>query len=357
MSRGVFVLGMHRSGTSAATRLVNLLGVPTCVEDDLLPATEDNPRGYWESKTLSAFNDRIFAALGADWSCPPTFMPGWETRPELEELRSEAAELFARVCPAEQWVWKDPRNCMTFAFWQSCLDVEPAVVLLHRNPLEIAASLHTRDDLGSIYSLALWERYLRTCLAAISGLPTLLTTYDDIVAEPLAWCERVGEFLHAAGVATTPVPEDEALGFIGEELRHSSFTAEDFADDPMTSTAQRELFNALEGLAGSHASLSVPDLGAETLTTEALLAERRRIHPRDREYRELGEYSRKLGEQFVQLEETYVELGRTYNELRREAKAMWAQFGELKEYSDDLGQRYLALEEYSRELQARLPAG
>ena len=41
--RGVFVLGMHRSGTSAAARLVNLLGVPTCVEEDLLRTTRGQP--------------------------------------------------------------------------------------------------------------------------------------------------------------------------------------------------------------------------------------------------------------------------------------------------------------------------
>ena len=347
MTRGVFVLGMHRSGTSAATRLVNLLGVPTCAERDLIPATEDNPRGYWESTSLSAFNDRIFAELESGWSCPPALVSGWETQPVIEELRSEAVGLFARVCPSEEWVWKDPRNCMTFAFWASCLDVEPVILLLHRNPLEIAASLRTRDDLGLAYSLALCERYLRTCLTAISGLPALVTTFDDILSEPLTWCERVGEFLCDAGVNTTPLREQEALGFVGAELRHSSFTPEDVAADPAVSTAQREVCRVLEQLEGAHATLSVPDLPPETLTTEALLAERRRLHSRDREYRELGEYSRKLGEQFVELE-------RTYNELRLEAKSIWAQFGELKEYSDDLGQRYLALEEYSRELQERV---
>jgi hypothetical protein len=354
MRRGVFVLGMHRSGTSAATRLVNLLGVPTCVEEDLIPPTKDNPRGYWESTSLSAFNDRIFAALESGWSCPPALASKWETQPMIQVLRSEAVDLFTRVCPSEQWVWKDPRNCMTFAFWASCLDVEPVILLLHRNPLEIAASLRTRDDLGFVYSLALWERYLRTSLAAISGLPTLVTTYDEILAEPLTWCERVGEFLRDVGMMTTPLREQEAFGFIGTELRHSSYTPEDVAADPAVSTAQHELCSALEELEGAHAALSMPDLPPETRTTEALLAERRRLNSRDREYRELGEYARMLGEQFVELERTYVELERTYIELRREAKTIWAQFGELKEYSDDLGQRYLALEKYSRELQERV---
>jgi hypothetical protein len=346
MSRGVFVLGMHRSGTSAATRLVNLLGVPLCVEDDLLAGTKDNPRGYWESGSLTAFNDRIFGMLESDWRCPPALAPGWETDPALGELLVEAGELFDRVCPSEQWVWKDPRNCMTFPFWLDCLDVDPAIVLVHRNPLEIVASLAARDDLGKVYGLALWERYLRTCLAASSGLPTLVTTYDEILDDPLAWCGRIEAFLADAGVATRPVVADGVLGFIGRELRHSTFAPEQMATDPAVSSAQRALFLVLEGLVGARNTLSLPDLPPETLTTEALLAERRRRYPREREHQELGEYARNLGDQFVELERRYVE-------LQRDSEGTWEQFLELKRYSDDLGERFLALEEYARDLQRK----
>jgi hypothetical protein len=350
MGRGVFVLGMHRSGTSAATRLVNLLGVPTCIEDDLLVGTDDNPRGYWESRSLTAFNDRIFAAFESDWSCPPVLAPGWEADSALGELRAEAADLHARICPSDQWVWKDPRNSLTLPFWLDRLDVEPVLVLVHRNPLEIAASLGARDDLGKVYGLALWERYVRTCLAASSGLPTLVSTYDEILDAPVAWCERAETFLGDAGVATSPVVADEALGFVGAELRHAKFSPGDVADDPAVSSAQRELFVVLEELVGAHDGWSVSSLPAETLTTEALLAERRQRYPREREHRELGEYARRLGEQFIELE-------RKYTELQADSESTWAEFRELKRYSDDLGERFLALEKYARELQARSRAG
>ncbi len=114
---------------------------------------------------------------------------------------------------------------MTLPFWLDLLDVQPVVVLVHRNPLEIAASLEARDELGKIYSLALWERYARTCLAAISRLPALVTTYDEILADPLAWCERAGVFLGNTGVGTRAVDAAEALGFVGTELRHAHVLA------------------------------------------------------------------------------------------------------------------------------------
>jgi hypothetical protein len=294
---------MHRSGTSAATRLVNLLGVPTGIEEDLAVPTGDNPRGYWESRALTAYNDGLLAALGCDWSSPARPEPGWEAAPEFEAVRTEASELFARVFPSEQWVWKDPRNCLTFAFWIRCLEVRPVVVLVHRNPLEIAASLEARDGLGKVYSLALWERYLRECLAAVSGLPTLVTAYGDLLSDPVRWCERASAFLEGAGVETFSPRSRDVLDFVDAELRHARVEPEGLTRDPDASEGQRALFLALEALVGEHASLPSPALPSETPTTDALLAERRRAYVLERElrrqYRELEDYALRLGERFL----------------------------------------------------------
>lgn len=353
MSRGVFVLGMHRSGTSAATRLVNLLGVPLCGEGDLLSGTADNPGGYWESRSLTALNDRILAAFDSDWSCPPDLAPSWEEDAALDELRAEASALFARLVPTEQWVWKDPRNCITLPFWLACLGSESAVaVIVNRNPLEIASSLAARDGLGEVYSLALWERYLRSCLSAVLRMPTLVTSYDQILDNPRAWCEETREFLGREGVETVELDQD-ALSYVDASLRHALFVPEAFVDHAAVSGAQRALFASLDGLRGTHRALPAPTLPVETATTEALLAERRRHYPQAREHRELGEYSHSLGEQFLELQRYSDTLGSQFVELQRNSEDLWRQFQELQRYSDDLGQRFLALEAYARELQAR----
>ena len=48
----LLVLGMHRSGTSALTRVLNLLGVE--LGDRLMPAGDDNPLGFWEHADVVA---------------------------------------------------------------------------------------------------------------------------------------------------------------------------------------------------------------------------------------------------------------------------------------------------------------
>jgi hypothetical protein len=278
MGVGVFVLGMHRSGTSAATRLINLLGIGAPAQGDLLPPDEGNPTGYWESSSLVAFNDELLEALGSDMSCPGALSPGWEEDPRLDPLYLEAAKLFADVFPAPPWVFKDPRNCITFAFWVRALAVEPVVILMLRNPCEIVASYreHWGDREGIPYLFALWERYLRQALRHIEGRRVLVTRYEDLVASPMAWCDRARELLAGSGLTFREGCDDAILAFVDSQLRRVSFSRRDFLEHEAVTEAQRALFLALEELDGVHDRFVPPSLPAETATTEALLLERRR---------------------------------------------------------------------------------
>ena len=64
--RLIVVLGMHRSGTSAITRALKVLGVE--LGDRLMPAAEDdNDTGYWEDVDFNALNIEMLCAVGKDW--------------------------------------------------------------------------------------------------------------------------------------------------------------------------------------------------------------------------------------------------------------------------------------------------
>jgi len=273
---GVFVLGMHRSGTSAVTRLISLLGLHTPPEADLVQPTEKNPKGYWESESLVAFNERLLWAIDCDIGCPVVLEPGWENDARLDPFRADARAVVREIFPVAPWVWKDPRHCLAFAFWRSALEVKPVVVLVNRNPLEITASaLRLRSEQGKIYALALWERYLRQALHQVSGLPVLVTDYSDVLSAPLEWCARAQAFLVGAGVPARQPAGNEVLAFIDTTLRHATFDHGGLLRDPGVSEAQRALFSALNEMEGTHASFSAHPLPEETPTTEALLRERR----------------------------------------------------------------------------------
>ena len=62
----LIVLGMHRSGTSALTRGLQVLGVS--LGDNLMPAFEgNNNKGFWEDLEIVSLNDALLAELGMSW--------------------------------------------------------------------------------------------------------------------------------------------------------------------------------------------------------------------------------------------------------------------------------------------------
>jgi hypothetical protein len=288
VEKGVFVIGMDRSGTSAVTGLLRLLGLRTPPKEDLVQARDANPKGVWESESLVAFNRRLLTVVGSDERFPLALERGWENDSRLDPLRQEAPEAFQRSFPTSPWVWKDPLLCLTFAFWRSALAVRPVVVLVNRNPLEVAASALRAWGRPKIYGLALWEHYLRQALDQIAGLPVLVTNYEDLVSAPLAWCEHTHAFLSGTGMPVHREQEGDALSFVDTRLKHLAFTRADVLGDRDVSSAQRALFLALERLVGGHEILALPALEDETPTTEALFAERRQT------FRLKGELERQL---------------------------------------------------------------
>jgi len=270
VSRGVLVLGMHRSGTSAATGVLRMLGLEL-LGDDLLPADRANPRGYWESASLMALNDEILDALGYSWTCPPPAGPGWTDDPALIELAASMREGLAERFRGEGWLWKDPRNCVTLPFWLRATAIDPVVVLVHRDPVEVARSLAARDGIEEDRGLALWERYVRHALVAAEGRPTFVCDYAVLLDDPVGWTQRVGEFLAGHGLRLAELDEHAVAAFVDPELRRARA---DRADD--VSSAQGELLRLVESLRGPHAALAEVALPPETPGLDGVFARRRR---------------------------------------------------------------------------------
>jgi hypothetical protein len=288
---GVVVLGMHRSGTSLVTRLVNLLGLAVCSHDDLLVGRARNPRGHWESKSLLRLNDRLLAELGGSWYAPPQLGPqesSYETSRLLSAHRAEALEAFARAHPERPWVWKDPRTCVLLPFWSEVLDTRAAYLLITRHPFEVSDSLARRSGLTPLLSLALWERYTRQAMLGAAGRPLMACTYDAVLADPLAWCERLVSFLGELGVSAGPVDRDAIGAFVMDELRHSRRSWTQLEPGADISAEQVQLARAASVYTVER-SYTPPPLPDETPRTGEIFAEIARRKGRDRELTALPE--------------------------------------------------------------------
>jgi hypothetical protein len=215
---GVVVLGMHRSGTSAVSRILNLLGADIGPRDDLL-TDYDNPAGHWESRALVACNDRILAAFGRSWDFPPRLAPGWENSERATSLLPDLSATFSSVYGSSPWVWKDPRTCLTLPLWRRVLGDGAVAVVVLRDPGAVVASVKRRDGIPSLYTVGLWQHYVRAAVAGAAGMPAVCVQFEDLVSSPGAGVERLASDLRALGI-DLPGDPGTAAATVHDDLVH-----------------------------------------------------------------------------------------------------------------------------------------
>src|SRR5262249_33887336 len=117
----LIVLGMHRSGTSALTGTLGILGAK--LPHDLVGSHPFNPKGHFESKSLKWTNEEMLRSLGSAWyDLRGINQPSFET--EIVE-RAKATLKEAIRCQygkASLFVLKDPRLCRSFPVIRSVID-------------------------------------------------------------------------------------------------------------------------------------------------------------------------------------------------------------------------------------------
>lgn len=216
----ILVLGMHRSGTSMVTRLVNMMGAYFGPEGSVGEITGDNPKGFWERPEIFKLNEAILAARGCSWQD----LRGWSVQ-EAVSLPDKTVYSMKKMILAmdanRPWVLKDPRLCLLLPCWLPLLEA-PVAVIVYRHPLEIARSLHARDRLPLDYGLALWEYYAVTLLNASLRLPRIHVRHAEYMEHPVSGTERLFTWLRAEGVRRIELPSDrEIRAFIDPRLNRS----------------------------------------------------------------------------------------------------------------------------------------
>ena len=171
----VVVLGMHRSGTSALSRVLNLCGavLPAKLKP---PKLGVNPKGFWEPEAVLDLNVRVMRQLGGDWSRVDFALP---TSGDLvDEFESDARAMLESEYGGEPTILlKDPRICVLAPLWHRALiaaGYRPVYVVPIRNPIEVAQSLHARGDMSVPEGLSLWLTYMKRVEAFADAHPDVM---------------------------------------------------------------------------------------------------------------------------------------------------------------------------------------
>jgi GT2 family glycosyltransferase len=214
----VVVLGMHRSGTSAIAGLLAQLGAN--FGHNLIPAANDNRKGFFEDADLVAFNNELLAALGVAWnSCKKI---AWSAA-TLDRLHAEygdraCALLETITCDATgTHALKDPRISRLLPFWQQVFlrnEVDVGFLWVIRNPDAVAKSLATRNCYSPETSCALWLRYNLDILEFKSQASVELVDFNKVLDNEAASAIHFASTYHLK-----PLREDHER-FLEREMSH-----------------------------------------------------------------------------------------------------------------------------------------
>jgi hypothetical protein len=231
--RVICILGMHRSGTSVAARLLNLLGVDLGPEALIARPAPDNPRGFWEHPAFKTIDDELLARLGGRWDAPPPFAAGWHASPALDDQRADARRAIDLFAAAPLWGWKSPRACLTLPFWTPLLTPAPvSYVIATRNVLDVARSLRARDGLSLTAGAELWLTYMAGIMRHTAGRPRLFVSYDTIIDDPAATALRLATFVGRLDALRDPVVERAIGRTVETGLRRHHATVADVFGHP-----------------------------------------------------------------------------------------------------------------------------
>lgn len=247
----ILVLGMHRSGTSALTRVISLLGA-TLPSNLMPPVKDNNEAGFWESLDAYRLNDDILASAGSSWDHWGELNPGWTHAPAIGAFKARARAMLEHdFAGSPLFVLKDPRLCRLLPFWLEVLlelGADVKCVLPLRNPLEVAASLKARDGFSVAKSHVLWLRHVLDAESGSRGLPRVFISYDGLLADWRALVQRMSVELGIAWPRSLATSEVEVDSFLQGRHRHHAADTAELLEHPAIDPWVKKAFTALEAL-------------------------------------------------------------------------------------------------------------
>jgi glycosyltransferase involved in cell wall biosynthesis len=232
--KAILILGMHRSGTSAFARMLNLCGMnlPT----DLSKPNEFNEPGYWESCLAQKINDDFLIDRNSAWFDPYDFMQ--------EEIAEDESEVFIQVIveflqanfDSDGSVFfgiKDPRICRLAPFWKEALNrfgASVSIVIPFRNPLAVAASLANRDGILRHVAMHLWLRHILDAEYFSRNCDRVFVSYEKLLNDWQSQLLVINKKLGLDALIQTTEVVESVNAFLSESYQHHAYSKADLGD-------------------------------------------------------------------------------------------------------------------------------
>lgn len=225
----ICVLGMHRSGTSCITGLLEDAGVYL---GNVSKHNPHNKKGNQENLRIVSLHDEVLGDNGGSWDNPPLATRWSRTQ------KAALQQLVAGYPQSGRWAFKDPRTLFTLSAWQELL---PNLDYLgtFRHPGAVAQSLYRRGGMPPEQAYALWSRYNTRLLQYRQDLGFDILCFD---LDPVHYLESARRAFGRLGLDVSRTE----LGFFDARLRSVTLD-ESFTDPPAEVMA---LYQHLKEIAG-----------------------------------------------------------------------------------------------------------
>lgn len=214
-------LGMHRSGTSALARTLNLCGA--ALPRTLIGAQKGNETGHWEPARIVDINDRLLDETGNVWDWGK-FHEDRLSEERRKQIRAEVWRIIAEEFDdATLFLLKDPRICRMAKLYIDALregDVDVRVVIPYRHPADVVASLQQRDGNDKTIAGLFWLRHVLDAERASRDLPRAFVRYDAVLSDWRVVVERLAAALQIPDLAASKERAQQIDAFLRKDLRH-----------------------------------------------------------------------------------------------------------------------------------------
>jgi hypothetical protein len=276
--RVILILGMHRSGTSVLTRTLALCGAD--LPKSSAGVTDITRETHWEPDAIVRVHDEeLLERAGRRWRDIDWFPKAWLESDDRDELKRRLANAYhTEFGDSALPALKDPRVCRLLPLWLPLirdLDAMPYAVILVRNPLEVAASLHTRDRISTRHGLWLWLRHVLEAERDTRSIPRCLVSYEQLLSGWRPVVERISRELGFELRPRSKEAEAELDRFVSGDVRRSRISTEEIlrrADVPSPVKQAYQL--ALQSCDGAE-----PDMAALDRISDELAARDRVLMP------------------------------------------------------------------------------
>lgn len=163
------ITGVHRSGTSAVSMMLEDLGLDFGEHAAFYGADQWNELGYFERTDVIDLNSRLLTGFRRTRGriSPVLSQIGYGLLPSPRAVKRRAASLESEVSELARKLdglaVKDPRFCLTLPAWQPYV---ASLVVCLRHPAAVAQSLRRRQHIPRSVAFRFWDHHASALLEA-----------------------------------------------------------------------------------------------------------------------------------------------------------------------------------------------